>query len=104
MAAEEQAMELEALEAIYMDEFKRIDDGSDAPSFELTLVPETGGDDNHVSVCLHVEFPPDYPESSAPRLKVRAARPRLDLPVAAPSLRALRRLRLEPWPTNSSRR
>lgn len=54
-----------------MDDFERLDDGSGAPVFQLKLVPETGGENNHVSLCLHVEFPPDYPEASPPKLKVK---------------------------------
>jgi len=67
-------MELEALEAIFMDDFKLLD-GADPPGFELTLVPEAGGDENHVSVVLHVRFPPAYPESAAPLLSVGGQHP-----------------------------
>lgn len=63
-------MELEAMEAIYMDDYERIDDGTGVPTFELRLVPETGGENNHVSLCLRVAFPAGYPESLPPILKV----------------------------------
>ena len=75
--AEEQDMEIQALEAIYVDDFKRVEeDGTDGcASFELTLVPETGADEdvNHVSVALRVSYPPTYPEV-VPALSVRAVR------------------------------
>lgn len=69
--AEEQQMELQALEAIYMDDFKRIE-GAGLPSFDLKLQPETGGGDdvNHVAVTLRVTYTPTYPESS-PGISVR---------------------------------
>ena len=69
--AEEQAMELEALEAIYMEEFERLD--GDGPAFRLTLVPETGADDNHVSIALRVTYTPRYPEEP-PQLAVSVVR------------------------------
>eukprot|EP00966_Prymnesium_polylepis_P294553 6801838-Prymnesium_polylepis.1 len=72
--AEEQAMELEALEAIYMEDYTRLE-GVEPPSFELKLVPETGaGDDvNHVSIVLCVVYKPTYPEVP-PELTVRPVR------------------------------
>ena len=72
--AEEQAMEVEALEAIYMDDFKRLEDGAGAlAAFEVTIVPEQGADDdvNHVSIAMHVAYTETYPEA-APELRVRA--------------------------------
>ena len=71
--AEEQANELEALEAIYGDDFKKLDDSP--PTFEVTLVPEAGaGEDvNHVSVALKVVYTPTYPEAP-PELELRAVR------------------------------
>ena len=33
-------------------------------------MPETGGDNNHVSLALYVEYPPTYPEV-APMLRAR---------------------------------
>ena len=74
-------MELEALEAIYADDFVRLDEGGGgAPSFELTLVPETGGDNNHVSVCVHVVYAPTYPEAP-PEISVRNVRGLIDTQV-----------------------
>ncbi|KAL1525264.1 hypothetical protein AB1Y20_020129 [Prymnesium parvum] len=72
--AEEQAMELEALEAIYMEDFTRVE-GADPPAFTLKLVPVTGaGDDvNHVCVSLSVAYTPKYPEAP-PELKVFAVK------------------------------
>ena len=43
------------------------------PTFELTLVPETGADDNHVSLTLRVQFTPTYPEAP-PLLSTRPVR------------------------------
>ena len=65
-------MELEALEAIYGDDYKSLEPGS---IFEITLVPEQGaGDDvNHVSIALKVVYTPTYPEA-APELAVRAVK------------------------------
>jgi hypothetical protein len=73
--AEEQAMEVEALEAIYMDDFKRLDDAEGMAVFEVTVVPEQGGDEdvNHVSVAMRVAYTPTYPEA-APELSVRAVK------------------------------
>jgi len=72
--AEEQALELEALEAIYMDDYVRIHDVEPA-AFELKLVPETGAGEeiNHVAVILRVAYKPTYPEVP-PDLSVRAVR------------------------------
>ena len=41
---EEQEMELQALEAIYGDDYKRME-GDGPASFEVTLVPEAGADE-----------------------------------------------------------
>lgn len=57
---EEQANELEALEAIYAQDFYVV--SADAPrSFELVVVPNADGVDNHVSLRLLVDFPATYP-------------------------------------------
>lgn len=75
--AEEQSMELEALEAIYMDDYKKLDapTAGGTATFEVTLVPEAGADEdvNHVSVAMQVAYTPTYPEAP-PELKVRAVR------------------------------
>ena len=56
--AEEQAMEVEALESIYMDDFKKV---GDAPlQMEIHLTP--GEEENHVAIFLDVVAPPEYPE------------------------------------------
>ena len=66
-------METQALEAIYGDDYKKLDEPPNA--FEVTLVPEAGaGDDvNHICVALRVIYTPTYPEA-APELSVRAVR------------------------------
>ena len=66
-------MELQACEAIYGDDYKKLDEPPNA--FEVTLVPEAGaGDDvNHICVALRVIYTPTYPEA-APELSVRAVR------------------------------
>ena len=73
--AEEQAMELEALEAIYGDDFKRIE-GEPQPTFEVVLVPEAGaGEDvNHVSLAMRCVYSPTYPEAPPAELSLRAVR------------------------------
>ena len=58
--AEEQQMEIQALEAIYMDDFKRLEDANAGgiATFEVTLVPEAGADEtvNHISVAMQVAY------------------------------------------------
>ena len=64
--AEEQAMEVEALESIYMDDFKKV---GDAPlKMEIHLTP--GEEENHVAIFLDVVAPPEYPEVQ-PEITVR---------------------------------
>eukprot|EP00944_MAST-04C_sp_MAST-4C-sp1_P007807 g7807.t1 len=61
---EEQEMEMEALQSMFLDgEYKQIDDRK----FSLTLVPVQGADasDNHVSVDLICEYTPKYPDEKA---------------------------------------
>ena len=67
-------MELQALEAIYMDDYTRIE-GTEPPAFELKVEPETGaGDDvNHVSAVLRIAYTSTYPET-APEIAVRKTR------------------------------
>ena len=66
-------MEVQALEAIYGDDYKKLDDPPN--SFEVTLVPEAGADEdvNHVSIALRITYTPTYPEA-APELSVRPVR------------------------------
>ena len=73
--AEEQAMELEACEAIYGDDYERLDEGGASPSFEVTLVPEAGaGEDvNLVSLAMRVGYVPTYPEAP-PTIALRVVR------------------------------
>lgn len=62
---DEQRMEMEALEAIYPEEYVEItsvDDGVPG-KFSITLVPLPGEAENHVSVKLSVCYSKDYPES-----------------------------------------
>ena len=42
----------------------------DEEAFEITIVPETGGDNNHVAAALKVKYSPTYPETP-PVLHVR---------------------------------
>jgi len=75
--AEEQAMELEAIEAIYGDDYKKLEENTSGgiATFEVTLVPEAGADEdvNHVSVAMRVAFTATYPEAP-PELSVRVVR------------------------------
>jgi len=60
--AEEQQMEVEALEAIYMDDFNKI---SESPlEYKVYLEPEQGAgeEENHVSLYLTIKVPATYPE------------------------------------------
>ena len=68
-------MEIQALEAIYMDDFKRLEEEDSAAAFEVTLVPETGADEdtNHVSIAMKIVYTPTYPEA-APTISVRPVR------------------------------
>jgi hypothetical protein len=67
-ALEEQEMELEALESIYMDDFKLLTGEGVAPaSLQLRLVPVQGGADreeggNYVAALLKIDYTPMYPE------------------------------------------
>eukprot|EP01087_Luapelamoeba_hula_P006547 TRINITY_DN16623_c0_g1_i1.p1 TRINITY_DN16623_c0_g1~~TRINITY_DN16623_c0_g1_i1.p1 ORF type:complete len:284 (-),score=73.52 TRINITY_DN16623_c0_g1_i1:194-988(-) len=53
-------MELEALQSIYADDFKKLND--EPHEFEITLIPNTDGKNNHVSIALHVVYTPRYPQ------------------------------------------
>ena len=68
-------MELEACEAIYGDDYERLDEGGASPSFEVTLVPEAGaGEDvNLVSLAMRVGYVPTYPEAP-PTIALRVVR------------------------------
>ncbi|KAL4159592.1 hypothetical protein PRNP1_000169 [Phytophthora ramorum] len=57
---EEQAMEVEALEAIYMDEFTKL---SDEPlTYQVHVVPNQDGENNFVAMLLKAEIPDTYPD------------------------------------------
>ncbi|KAL8005788.1 putative RWD domain, ZC3H15/TMA46 family protein [Plasmopara halstedii] len=57
---EEQAMEMEALEAIYMDDFTKL---SDKPlTYQVHVVPNQDGDSNFVALQLKAKIPEKYPD------------------------------------------
>ncbi|CAH0483089.1 unnamed protein product [Peronospora belbahrii] len=64
---EEQAMEAEALEAIYMDDFIKLSD--DPLSYQVHVVPNQDGEDNFVELLLKAEIPETYPDVE-PNLEV----------------------------------
>ncbi|KAF1336664.1 Rwd domain-containing protein 1, partial [Globisporangium splendens] len=57
---EEQAMEVEALESIYMDEFKPLT--QDPLSYQIHIVPNQDGQNNHVALTLKCMIPETYPD------------------------------------------
>ncbi|KAL6073560.1 RWD domain-containing protein [Balamuthia mandrillaris] len=61
-------MELEALEAIYPEEFKKL--GDSPHRFEITLVPNLSGTNNHVSIALTFTYTPTYPQE-VPLLEIK---------------------------------
>lgn len=73
--AEEQEMEVQALEAIYGDDYKRLE-GDGPAAFEVTLVPEAGADEtvNHVSVALKIVYSETYPEAVPAEISLRPVR------------------------------
>mmetsp|Transcript_44878 Transcript_44878/g.65598 ORF Transcript_44878/g.65598 Transcript_44878/m.65598 type:complete len:296 (+) Transcript_44878:144-1031(+) len=71
--AEEQSMEVEALEAIYMEEYTKI---ADSPlEYKIFLEPIQGGgeDENHVAIDMMVKYPETYPEV-APEITINNRR------------------------------
>ncbi|KAF0753647.1 hypothetical protein AaE_005637 [Aphanomyces astaci] len=59
--AEEQTMEVEALESIYMDDFAKV---QDSPlSMKVKLVPDQNGGINHVALSLVFTMPAKYPDA-----------------------------------------
>mmetsp|Transcript_18855 Transcript_18855/g.45398 ORF Transcript_18855/g.45398 Transcript_18855/m.45398 type:complete len:255 (+) Transcript_18855:97-861(+) len=58
--AEEQELEVEALESIFLDDFEKIS----ATEFYLHLVPDPSAppEENHVKATLHVTYTPTYPD------------------------------------------
>lgn len=67
--AEEQEMELQALESIYVDELKV--EGKDPVVLRLLLKPPSQEEESHVAASLVVSMPPSYPEEM-PELQVIA--------------------------------
>ncbi|KAE9014577.1 hypothetical protein PF011_g7984 [Phytophthora fragariae] len=64
---EEQAMEVEALEAIYMDDFTQL---SDEPlTYQVHVVPNQDGENNFVALLLKAEIPETYPDVE-PKIEV----------------------------------
>ncbi|KAF0688212.1 Aste57867_20082 [Aphanomyces stellatus] len=65
---EEQMMEVEALDSIYMDDFSKV---QDAPlKLKVKLVPNQDGGDNHVALSLVFTMPETYPDA-APDVEIR---------------------------------
>ncbi|TMW57332.1 hypothetical protein Poli38472_003257 [Pythium oligandrum] len=64
---EEQAMEVEALESIYMDEFVKLTD--DPLSYQIHIVPNQDGQNNHVALTLKCKIPETYPDVE-PQLEI----------------------------------
>jgi hypothetical protein len=70
-ADEEQQMEIEALQCIFMDDFKYVSEKVPR-AFELNVFPNMADSgDNHVGACLAVSLPKQYPEK-APTIQVRS--------------------------------
>lgn len=61
--ADEQAVELEMLQAMFMEDFV-IERAEPPAAFHIDLFPESSGDEgaNHVAAELHVTYTPSYPE------------------------------------------
>ncbi|KAJ1447843.1 hypothetical protein M885DRAFT_624007 [Pelagophyceae sp. CCMP2097] len=66
--ADERAMEVEALEAIFSDDFKLIDAGEDALRCSISLAPDD--DVKHVGATLAASAPFGYPSQAAARFDV----------------------------------
>lgn len=70
---EEQAMEAEALTAIFDTLFTQ----HSPTTWQIDLYPILGANDeerdqlNHVAIQLHVTLPPDYPEHALPHVRVQ---------------------------------
>eukprot|EP01137_Pigoraptor_chileana_P004435 Opistho-2@46076 len=57
---EEQAMELEALQAIYADDFEEL--ASDPKSFRISIASEGVDEDEQISLVLQLTYSPTYPD------------------------------------------
>jgi hypothetical protein len=64
---EQQQDELEALQAIFVDELQV----RSPTSLALSLFPEEE-ESSHVGVLLEVEFPPEYPDSTGPVISIKS--------------------------------
>eukprot|EP01138_Halocafeteria_seosinensis_P009087 gb/GECG01009287.1/.p1 GENE.gb/GECG01009287.1/~~gb/GECG01009287.1/.p1 ORF type:complete len:274 (+),score=60.33 gb/GECG01009287.1/:1-822(+) len=79
---EEQSMEVEALESIFMDDFQLLksrDDGT-PQSFRVFIYPHTvgEGETNYVAASLYVEYSDKYPEEAPNQLQVESHKALLD--------------------------
>lgn len=71
--SEEQAEEIEALQAIYVDEFEFLegcDEGTPPFKFRIKLIPNPDGGDNFVALDLLCEMPESYPEECGPDITI----------------------------------
>jgi len=70
MELEDQNLEIEALQAIYMNDFTMLDE--DPKKFQILLVPNPGSEiGNHVGLTLEVSFPSKYP-NILPEFKLKS--------------------------------
>jgi len=65
---DDQALEIEALKAIYMDDFEELEENP--KTFQIRLLPNPGQENNHVGLVLHVVYTRDYP-NELPEFKVK---------------------------------
>jgi len=71
--SEEQGEEIEALQAIYVDEFEFVEgcDESTPPlKFKIKLIPNPDGGDNFVALDLICAMPEGYPEECGPEVTI----------------------------------
>ena len=54
-------MEVEALEAIYEDDFQKTSEAP--PIYDIELTPNPAGEENHVGVTMTCTIPADYPDT-----------------------------------------
>ena len=64
MAADEQAMELEALQSIYMEDLEMVE--TEGVAFQIKIAPNQGNEaeGNHVGAFLKIKFTAGYPEEA----------------------------------------
>jgi len=65
---DDQALEIEALKAIYMDDFEELEENP--KTFQIRLLPNPGQENNHVGLVLHVVYTREYP-NELPEFKVK---------------------------------